>query len=75
MTRYIIRRLLFFFPSVAAVSVFTFALVRSLPGNEVLLRQEDNSENTTSRLSTADITKKSRALAEKLGTYIHFFYL
>jgi peptide/nickel transport system permease protein len=75
MTRYIIRRLLFFFPSVAVITVFTFVLIRSLPGNEVLLLQDNNSENNISPFSAADITKKRRSLAEKLGTDVPVFYM
>ncbi len=32
MTRYIIRRLLYFIPVLLAVSLFTFVLVRAIPG-------------------------------------------
>ncbi len=74
MTRYILRRILFFIPSVAVISVFTFALIRSLPGNEMLLQMEDNSEAAFSPLYAADQSKKTRIMAEKLGTHLPVFY-
>lgn len=75
MTRYILRRILFFIPSVAVISVFTFALIRSLPGNELLLQMEENSEAAFSPLHAADQNKKIRIKAEKLGTDLPIFYL
>lgn len=75
MLRYTVKRLLFFIPSVFFISVLSFVLIRSVPGDTVdfLIRSQTDERSLSD--SPQLFTKKYRAKAHELGADLPAFYV
>lgn len=74
MIRYTVKRLLFFIPSVWVISVVTFLLIRSVPGDMVdFLIRAQTDERTG--VTTETFGRKYREKARELGTDLPAFYV
>lgn len=75
MVRYTVKRLLFFIPSVFFISLLSFLLIRSLPGDTVDFLIRSQTEERGGDESGEAFTQKYRQKARELGTDLPGFYI
>lgn len=75
MVKYTVKRLLFFIPSVFFISVISFLLIRSIPGDMVDFWVRSQINELAQGESTETFSRKYREKARELGADLPAFYV